>query len=82
MSWRELMNVENEHFDVAMDAAVQELNQLWHEHGTEMEDIPIETRRRALRLESEMTEAANAGDLRGAREHLNEWRECWTPGRA
>lgn len=66
-------------FEQDVDAAVAELNQLWADAGTEMGDIPIATRRRALHLESEMTQRANSGDLAGARAALREWKGCWVP---
>jgi len=66
-------------FDAELDAAVQALNEAWRLHGTEMEDIPIETRRRALELEARITQAANQGDVSGFRDAVSQWKRCWMP---
>jgi hypothetical protein len=64
-------------FEANVDKAVAKLNRLWAEAGTTMDDISLEARHRALELDQQMTDKANAGDLAGARVALAEWQKCW-----
>jgi hypothetical protein len=66
-------------FEREIDLVVGELNKAWSASGCEMEDIPQERRDRALELEEDMTQAANAGDYQKARDALEQWRVCWMP---
>ena len=80
MGWRDEIGLEArkiDPFEADVDAAIRDLDRLWAESGTTMDDIPLETRHKALQLELQMTRAANAGDMAGARAALKEWQQCW-----
>ena len=65
-------------FQSDVDAAVAWLNDLWSREGLTMDDIPQERRDRALELDALMTQRANAGNYKTAKDALEQWRVCWT----
>ncbi|MDZ7699502.1 MAG: hypothetical protein U5R49_22045 [Deltaproteobacteria bacterium] len=66
-------------FQVEVDKAVSQVNELWDRSGCRMLGVPQSTRDKAFHLEGRITEAANAGDYPKARDALERWRGCWVP---
>ena len=61
------------HYDKHIEAAIAELNSL----GIRMMDVPETMRKKAFRLEEQITQLANRGDRDGFLQVLKQWRQCF-----
>ena len=65
--------LDRDYYDRHIRRVIDALN----EAGVRLRDFPPEIRKRALRLDEEMTGAANRGDKKAFQEKLEEWRQCF-----